>query len=123
MVGPYASLDEAERVQRRLTRSGFRGARIFVDETLRNAPRNEVEATVAEGNPNVLLIGAPDRLSLVFELPLEPRQVRSRRAENVLDIDVGPMATQGDRAAVECARRRASDRACVDRRRAGLGDR
>jgi cell division septation protein DedD len=94
MVGPYASLDEAERVQRRLTRSGFSTARIFVDESLRNAPRNEIKSTVAEGNPNVLLIGAPDRLSVVFELPLEPRQVRSRRVENVLDIDVGPMASK-----------------------------
>jgi cell division septation protein DedD len=95
MVGPYASLDEAEKVQRRLTRSGFPSARIFVDESLRNAPRNEVEsADVAEGNPNVVLIGAPDRLSVVFELPLEPRQVRSRRVENVLDLDVGPMSSK-----------------------------
>jgi hypothetical protein len=94
MVGPYASLDEAERVQRRLTRSGFASARIFVDESLRNAPRNDLENEVAEGNPTVLLIGAPDRLSLVLELPLEPRQVRSRRVENVLDLDVGPMATK-----------------------------
>jgi hypothetical protein len=94
MVGPYASLDEAERVQRRLTGSGFPSARIFVDESLRNAPRNEVEPTLAEGNPNVVLIGAPDRLSLVFEMPLEPRQVRSRRVENVLDLDVGPMSTK-----------------------------
>lgn len=93
MVGPFASLDEAERVQRRLTRSGFAAARIFVDESLRNAPRNEIENDVVEGNPNVLLIGAPDRLSLVLELPLEPRQVRSRRVENVLDLDVGPMST------------------------------
>jgi hypothetical protein len=94
MVGPYASLDEAEKVQRRLTRSGFPTARIFVDESLRNAPRNELENEVAEGNPTVLLIGAPDRLSVVFELPLEPRQVRSRRVENVLDIDVGPMSAK-----------------------------
>jgi hypothetical protein len=94
MVGPYASLDEAEKMQRRLTRSGFASARIFVDESLRNAPRNEIESTVAEDNPNVLLIGAPDRLSVVFELPLEPRQVRSRRVENVLDLDVGPMASK-----------------------------
>ena len=35
--------------------------------------------------PNILLIGAPDRVSLVFELPLEPRQVRERRTDNVLD--------------------------------------
>jgi cell division septation protein DedD len=94
MVGPYASLDEAERVQRRLTRSGFPVARIFVDETLRNAPRNELQPDVTEGNPNILLIGAPDRLSLVFELPLEPRQVRSRREENVLSLDVGPVSGQ-----------------------------
>ena len=94
MVGPYASLDEAEKVQRRLNRSGFPSARIFVDESLRNAPRNTIESTIAEGNPNVLLIGAPDRLSVVFELPLEPRQVRSRRVENVLDLDVGPMSTK-----------------------------
>lgn len=94
MVGPYASLDEAERVQRRLTRSGFSIARIFVDESLRSAPRNALESTVAQGNPSVLLIGAPDRLSVVFELPLEPRQVRSRRVENVLDLDVGPMTTK-----------------------------
>ena len=93
MVGPYASLDEAERVQRRLARSGFGGARIFVDESLRNAPRNDVEAGVADGNPNLVLIGAPDRVSLVFELPLEPRQVRERRSENVLDLDVGPIST------------------------------
>jgi hypothetical protein len=95
MVGPYASLDEAETVQRRLTRSGFPAARIFVDESLRNTPRNQVvSAAVVEGNPTVLLIGAPDRLSVVFELPLEPRQVRSRRVENVLDLDVGPMSTK-----------------------------
>jgi hypothetical protein len=92
MVGPYASLDEAERTQRRLARSGFGGARIFVDESLRNAPRNDIEPDVADGNPNILLIGAPDRLSLVFELPLEPRQVRERRTENVLDLDVGPIS-------------------------------
>jgi hypothetical protein len=95
MVGPYASLDEAETMQRRLTRSGFPEARIFVDESLRNAPRNQVaSAGVTEGNPNVLLIGAPDRLSVVFELPREPRQVRSRRVENVLDLDAGPMSTK-----------------------------
>ena len=95
MVGPYASLDEAEKVQRRLARSGFANARIFVDESLRNAPRNEIEANaVGDGNPNILLIGAPDRLSLVFEMPLEPRQVRSRREENLLDLDMGPMSGQ-----------------------------
>jgi hypothetical protein len=91
MAGPYASLDEAERAQRRLARSGFASARIFVDESLRTAPRNGLEPELVDGNPGILLIGAPDRVSLVFELPLEPRQVRSRRLDNLLDLDVGPM--------------------------------
>ena len=91
MAGPYATLDEAERVQRRLMRAGMAGARIFVDESLRNVPRNELPTTVPDGNPAVLLLGAPDRVSLVFEMPVEPRQVRSRRAEGLMDLDVGPL--------------------------------
>jgi len=92
LVGPYASLDEAERVQHKLLRAGIGGARIFVDESLRNVPRNELPtATIPDGNPAVLLIGAPDRLSLVFEMPSEPRQVRSRRADGLMDLEVGPL--------------------------------
>ena len=41
MVGPFASLDEAEAAQRNLGPLGFRAARIFVDESLRTAPRGE----------------------------------------------------------------------------------
>ena len=91
MVGPYATLDEAERVQRRLARAGMTGARIFVDESLRNVPRNERPSTIPDGNPAVLLLGAPDRLSLTFELAVEPRQVRSRRGEGLMDLDIGPL--------------------------------
>jgi sporulation related protein len=91
LAGPYATLDEAERVQRRLMRAGMAGARIFVDESLRNVPRNELPTTVPDGNPAVLLLGAPDRVSLVLEMPSEPRQVRSRRAEGLMDLDVGPL--------------------------------
>jgi hypothetical protein len=91
MVGPYATLDEAERAQRRLVRAGMTGARIFVDESLRNVPRNERASTIPDGNPGVLLLGAPDRLSLAFELALEPRQVRSRRGEGLMDLDIGPL--------------------------------
>jgi hypothetical protein len=92
MVGPYASLDEAERIQYKLVRAGMGGARIFVDESLRNVPRNELPtATIPDGNPAVLLIGAPDRLSLVFEMPSDARQVRSRRTEGLMDLEVGPM--------------------------------
>jgi SPOR domain len=91
MVGPYASLDEAERVQRRLSRAGMSGARIFVDESLRNVPRSEAPQGIPDSNPSVLLIGAPDRVTLVVEMPSEPRQVRSRRSDGLMDLDVGPM--------------------------------
>jgi len=91
LAGPYATLDEAERVQRRLMRAGMGNARIFVDESLRNVPRNELPTAVPDGNPAVLLLGAPDRVSLIFEMPVEPRQVRSRRAEGLMDLDIGPL--------------------------------
>lgn len=91
MVGPYASLDEAERVQYKLRRAGMTAARIFVDESLRNVPRNELPSGVPDGNPGVVLLGAPDRVSLVLEMAVEPRQVRSRRGEGVMDLDIGPL--------------------------------
>jgi hypothetical protein len=92
MVGPYASLEEAERAQRRLGNIGYPGARLFVDESLRGASRAEVPLDDVQGNPVVALLGAPDRLSLVLELPSEVRQVNSRRTtETMLDIDAGPM--------------------------------
>jgi len=94
MVGPYASLEEAERAQRRLGGMGYRGARLFVDESLRGTPRGDRPTGDAQANPGVLLLGAPDRLSLVLELQSEPRQVKSSRPDGVtLDIDAGPMAT------------------------------
>ena len=93
MVGPYASLDEAEQAQRRLGGMGYRGARLFVDESLRTNPRTEGRAVASQGNPAVALLGAPDRLSLVLELQSEPRQVRSSRpVESTLEIDAGPLA-------------------------------
>lgn len=95
MVGPFASLDEAEKTQRNLGSLGYRAARIFVDESLRTAPRGEqpiVDASAA--NPGVLLLGAPDRVSLVFEMQSEPRQVNSSRPDGTtLQIDAGPMVT------------------------------
>jgi len=92
MVGPYASLDEAERAQSRLGRMGYRGARLFVDESLRGASQADVSVDLGQQNVAVLLVGAPDRLSFVLELPSEPRQVTTRRSpESTLDVDVSPM--------------------------------
>jgi hypothetical protein len=91
MVGPFASLDEAEKAQRRLGGIGYYGARLFVDESLRGAPRSE-RPLDAPSDLGVLLLGAPDRLSLVFELQSEPRQVTSARPDAAtLQIDAGPM--------------------------------
>jgi hypothetical protein len=92
MVGPFASLDEAEKAQRRLGMLGYGGARLFVDESLRGAARGERPAGTSASDPGLLLLGAPDRLSLVLELPSEPRQVNSSRPDAVtLQIDAGPM--------------------------------
>jgi hypothetical protein len=91
MVGPFASLDEAEKAQRRLGGMGYHGARLFVDESLRSAPRSE-RPLETPSDLGVLLLGAPDRLSLVFELQSEPRQVTSARPDaSTLQIDAGPM--------------------------------
>jgi hypothetical protein len=94
MVGPFASLDEAEKAQRRLGGMGYRGARLFVDESLRGVPRSEQPLDIATANPGLLLLGAPDRLSLVLEMQSEPRQVTSARPDGrTLQIDAGPMTT------------------------------
>jgi sporulation related protein len=95
MVGPFASLDEAEQAQRRLGGMGYRGARLFVDESLRTTPRSEQPVVdTSANNPGLILLGAPDRVSLVLELQSEPRQVTSARPDaSTLQIDAGPMAT------------------------------
>ena len=94
LVGPFASLDEAEKAQRRLGGIGYRGARLFVDESLRTAPRGERPLDTSSSDLNVLLLGAPDRVALVFELQSEPRQVTSARPDALtLQIDAGPMPT------------------------------
>src|SRR5262245_32341372 len=89
MVGPFASLDEAEQAQRRLGGMGYRGARLFVDESLRTTPRGEQPVVgTSANNPGLLLLGAPDRVSLVLELQSEPRQVTSARPDaSTLQID------------------------------------
>jgi hypothetical protein len=94
MVGPFASLDEAEQAQRRLSALGYKGARLFVDESLRGAPHTERHAETLATGPGLLLLGAPDRISLVLELQSEPRQVNSSRPDAAtLLIDAGPIAT------------------------------
>ena len=92
MVGPYVSLDEAEGAQRFLRARGYGSGRLFVDESVRNAPRNEFRPASASAGPGVLLVGAPDRLSLVLELEAQPRRVSSNRPDGTMfEIEVGPL--------------------------------
>jgi hypothetical protein len=92
LVGPYVSLDEAEAAQRFLRSRGFGAVRLFVDESVRNAPRTEYRMAKGGESPGVLLVGAPDRLSLVLELDEQPRRVSTKRVtDTTLEIDIGPM--------------------------------
>jgi hypothetical protein len=91
MVGPYVSLDEAEGQQRRLTQRGYGSTRLFVDDSLRHAPRN-AEVADAVANPGVVLAGAPGRLALALEMRSEPRRVNTTRVDdNTIDIEIGPV--------------------------------
>jgi len=95
LVGPYATLEEAQDAQRRLGDLGYGRARLFVDESLRDYARAGAHVGVAEGELGVVLLGAPDRVSLVLELPETPRQLSSRRTTpSTLDVDVGPLSTE-----------------------------
>lgn len=92
MVGPYVSLDEAERAQRRLSGLGYRGGRIFVDESLRTGVHEQEPVSLGNKDIAALIVGAPERLSFVLELPEEPSQVTSRRTtETAFDVDVSPL--------------------------------
>jgi hypothetical protein len=92
MVGPYVSLDEAERTQRRLSVMGYRGGRIFVDESLRTTVYEQEPASPAQKDIAALIVGAPERHSFVLELPEEPSQVTSRRTTDAaFDVDVSPL--------------------------------
>jgi hypothetical protein len=91
MVGPYVSLDEAEAEQRRLVRGGYGTARVFVDDSLRNVPKNG-RVAYHEATPAVVLVGAGEQTSLALELKNAPRQVRANRiADDTLVVEIGPI--------------------------------
>ena len=92
IVGPYVSIDEAESAQRLLARRGFGRARMLVDESVRRTPGVEVVALT--NVPPLVVVAAAGRLSVVIELPSEPRHVETRRPEGtILEVDAGPVAT------------------------------
>ena len=107
IVGPYVSIDEAEAAQRLLARRGFGRARMLVDESVRRMPGVEGVALVnassrrpapsgpgipGPAGPAFVAVAAAGRLSVVIELPSEPRHVETRRPDGtVLEVDAGPV--------------------------------
>jgi hypothetical protein len=76
VVGPYVSIGEAISVERMLARQGF-GTQLLVDESVRRA-HGQAEAANAHGGVTALLIAGGGRLSVVIEMPVEPRLVLTR---------------------------------------------
>jgi hypothetical protein len=91
VVGPYVSLDEAEQVLGYLASRGF-GARLLVDESVRRRPGHD-GVPLLSATASLVLVSGAGRLSLVAELPDEPRQVETRRVSpTMLEVDVGPVS-------------------------------
>ena len=94
VVGPYVSIDEAERVQRRLRGQGL-GVTMLVDESVRRVVGTtgvvRVAHVVNQGT-SLVLVGAAGRLSLVLEMAGKPAKVRTLRgAGSLLEVEVGPL--------------------------------
>ena len=94
LVGPYASIDEAEATQRTLSRAGYPGARMHVDDRLRVTPAALSATRRPKQYPDVMLVAAPGRLSFVFELNEEPRHVSGQRVgATMFTVTAGPLRT------------------------------
>jgi hypothetical protein len=81
LVGPFVSIDEAEAAQRDVARLGYSRTRLHVDERLRGTD-DVTPVAEAKGNPAVVLVAAPGRLAVAFELSEEPQQVSGRRIDS-----------------------------------------
>jgi hypothetical protein len=81
LVGPFVSIDEAEAAQRSVARLGYKRSRLHVDERLRGTTA-VVAADAAKASPAVVLVAAPGRLAVAFELSEEPQQVSGHRIDS-----------------------------------------
>lgn len=81
LVGPFLSIDEAEAAQRSVARLGYKRSRLHVDERLRST-ETVVAASDAKASPAVVLVAAPGRLAVAFELSEEPQQVSGHRIDS-----------------------------------------
>jgi hypothetical protein len=91
LVGPFVSIDEAEAAQRAVARLGYPSGRLHIDERLRIT---DLPAAAAVASPAVVLVAAPGRLAVAFELPEEPQEVSGRRIDSTtfaVTTNAGPM--------------------------------
>ena len=91
LVGPFVSIDEAEAAQRAVARLGYPTGRLHVDERLR---LTDVPTAASVASPAVVLVAAPGRLTVAFELPDEPQEVSGRRIDSstfAVTTNAGPM--------------------------------
>ena len=94
LVGPYASIDEAEATLGSLARAGYPGARVHVDDRLRVTPAALSATRRPKQYPDIALVAAPGRLSFVFELSEEPRHVSGQRmSPTTFMVTAGPLRT------------------------------
>ena len=80
LVGPFVSIDEAEAAQRAVAGLGYPRTRLHVDERLRTTSAAATAAATGS-NPAVVLVAAPGRLAVTFELEAEPQQVSGQRID------------------------------------------
>jgi hypothetical protein len=125
-VGPYLTIDEAERAQRRMTAAGLTGGRLFVDDSMHRA--SQLAGSSGVSAPTLhhiapVLVGAAGRVSVILELASQPRHVRTRRVSaTTLVIDAGPLAegiqpqTWSAPETVELVRRISMEEARIDNR-------
>ena len=91
LVGPFVSIDEADAAQRAVARLGYPAGRLHVDERLRIT---DLPAAATVASPAVVLVAAPGRLAVAFELPEEPQEVSGRRIDSTtfaVTTNAGPM--------------------------------
>jgi hypothetical protein len=108
LVGPYVSIDEADRAQRDLAAAGVRRTRLVVDESLRVRSGRarlsryvdisrvlsivEAAGSPAVANPAVLVVPAAAGASVVLEMADEPSEIETRRINSTtLEVDAGPV--------------------------------
>ena len=107
LVGPFVSIDEAEAAQGEVARLGYPRGRLHVDERLRGTGTVALAAE-AKANPAVVLVAAPGRLAVAFELAEEPQEVSGRRIDSTTFAVTDQRRPVDRRAGVERAVRRAA---------------